>query len=149
MFALEHRSRCSIAATGAVLIGIALALVPLYGSSAVNATMTKRDNLQTAAASLSDDLVPGLPQIRDPFARYLPAPPSTIPVPQLKKRTRRGHPFVRAIVAGPQPRALVEDGSTRIVAIGDDVDGSAIVDIEPDTLVLHDGRRLGFGETVP
>ena len=90
-----------------------------------------------------------LPRVNDPFARNLPALAQRPIASSLvaKKKQQHGHPFLRAVVAGAHARALVDDGSIRIVEVGDTVDGSRVVDIEPDGVVLSDRRRLGFGET--
>jgi hypothetical protein len=149
MLALDDRSRCLLACSGAILASIGFALIPICGRSAMNATIQPANN----AAKTSFTLRPAernlvLARVYDPFARSLPSPASRpLPPPGAAPGLKQhGHPFVRAIVAGAHPRALVEDGSIRIVRIGDPVDGSNVVEIEPDGIVLGDRRHLGFGE---
>lgn len=55
---------------------------------------------------------------------------------------------VRAIVAGSNPSALIEDnGKPRVVQTGDLLDGGRILRIDRAGILLQNGRRLGIDES--
>lgn len=79
---------------------------------------------------------------RDPFAA-----PSYMQTPSQAAQTRA---VVRAVASGPRASALVEeDGQTRLVSVGDSVDGSAIVRIDARGIVLGNGARVRLEDLQP
>ncbi len=52
-------------------------------------------------------------------------------------------PIVRAVVLGPQSRALVESsGTVQVLGVGDSLSGEAITAIDARGIILADGSRL-------
>ncbi len=122
------------------------ALIPLFGRSA---PIAERLSPETFPVPIPEARIL-MSEIRprgDPFARALPvvgerktaratAPP--------KKREAR----LVAIAMGAVPHALLSlgSGTTRIVGVGDAIEGTRIVSIASDKVVLADGQRLQFSE---
>lgn len=78
-----------------------------------------------------------LRNVRDPFAS------EDVPGEQPKQPVKREGPIVRAIISGPSPRALVEDGGhLRIVEVGDRLGGAAIEAIAGGRVILTGGQTL-------
>jgi hypothetical protein len=122
------------------------ALIPLFGQSAPGP-----DRLSPSVVVLSiPDARILAREIRprgDPFARALPSlgerKTARNPSPPKKRDAR-----LVAIAMGAAPHALVslEGGKTQIIGVGDAIEGSRVVSIAADTVVLADGRRLHFSE---
>jgi hypothetical protein len=87
-------------------------------------------------ASIDDDPPPVLPA--PPPLPRLPAPrvvSAIAPAPALS--------HVSAIVTGTQPTAIVDSAEgTRLVGLGDALDGSSVAAIANDAVVLANGKRL-------
>src|SRR5581483_1370858 len=121
-----------------------------------------RDVPISAAVALNVPLVPpalDVPNVnirRDPFAAPatppslggLPGDPSAGMV--LPPNAAAGAPVLRAIVAGPQPKALIDvGGRPTVVGIGSPLAGSAVAAIGKTVVVLDDGRTLHLSEERP
>lgn len=100
--------------------------------------------------------IPALTIRRDPFAAPatasplggLPGDPSAGMV--LPPNAAAGAPVLRAIVAGPQPKALIDvGGRPTVVGIGSPLAGSAVAAIGKTVVVLDDGRTLHLSEERP
>lgn len=99
-----------------------------------------------------------IPPERDAFAPQasvdddqqpvLPSPPPQLPrmplprvAPKIARAALTSH--ITAIVIGTHPTAIVESGEgSRLVSLGDALDGSTIVAIDGDAVVLANGNRL-------
>ena len=69
-----------------------------------------------------------------------PQPPRATPPP----------PRLTAVVTGTRPVALVElHGTTRVVAVGDRIDGTVVVAIDAGTIRLANGTALRIATRVP
>jgi hypothetical protein len=148
MLRLTRRKRPAVGCAGAVLVSAGIALAPVSGRPAARMPPLPGIVRHAVSASPVAGARPALGYVDDPFARPLPGSTSPPASGRIAVHRQRGHPFVRAIVAGARPRALIDDGAIRIVGIGEIVDTSRIVAIGPNAVVLADGRRLGF-ETPP
>lgn len=144
MIRLGKRSRRVLTLLGAGLTICSFAAFPLVGiPDARNHDLVSvpRD----AALTPLTDGYSRLPRVDDPFERPLPANPPLTPraMPRLaRQETVR----VRAIVGGATVLALIEDGGTRVVRVGDRVDGARVVAIDSEAVVLSDRRRIGVDE---
>ena len=146
MRALSYRRRKLIASSGAMFLCAGFALIPLIGSS------TPAPNIiapKTTGTLLGDAGVPrGELRLRaDPFSRVLPIAPQARmfrPVLVKKKQDLR----IVAIAFGTRPHALVSlpEGSTQIVGVGDAIEGTRVLSILANAVVLFDGRHLSFTE---
>ncbi len=146
MFALTSRRRKLFASSGAMFVCAGFALIPVFGHAAPGPERLSPD---VVAVPIPDGRIP-VREIRphgDPFARALPAmgerKSARVPSPQKKRDAR-----LVAIVMGAAPHALLslENGATQIVAVGDVIEGTRIVSIVSDTVILADGRCLQFSE---
>lgn len=91
-------------------------------------------------ATIDDDPSPAPPpSAPQPLPRLLTAPnvlarPLPLPLPST---------HVTAIATGTQPTAIVDSGgTTRVVGVGDALDGSTIERIDQKGIALADGRQL-------
>jgi hypothetical protein len=103
---------------------------PFAGGPAPARTNTVRPDLST----------PRTPALPPPFA---PLPPNAGagggPFP-----VRAAHAVVRAVVTGAHPFALVEsEGETRLVTLGDTVDGASVTAIAADGIHLANDHTIG------
>jgi hypothetical protein len=170
MFALNLTSRALLAGTAFAAFAAAFVTAPFTadGAAGVNALHTARPEPLITATPFA--IV--LPR-RDPFAGEPPSeqrsiadggasrlvaptvplvpeiPAAIRPLPPNAGAAGFALPFtagtrVTAVVTGTHPFALVDEGGTsRVVTIGDHVDGNAIAAITPD------GVRLSTGATIP
>ena len=140
------RSRTILAASGAALAVAAFSLLPLYGNStvAVEGLAPTRDDGGRSAHPDWSKL--RLSHVDDPFAHPLPEN-HDVTSPRSPRRSRLTNVRLRAIVAGKERLALIEDGSSRIVGAGDSVEGVRIVQIGLDDMHLADGRVLHIDES--
>ncbi len=92
---------------------------------------------------------------RDPFLQEVRfVKPSTPPSPLAGGRSSTGMRItgasVRGLAFGQKPKAVIEvEGATKIVAPGDFIDGSRIVSILLDRIILSDGSVLMFSRRLP
>lgn len=158
MFSLSTRSRGALVAGALLAFAAAYATTPIVARSAA-APLIPVPSL-APASPLATPLALVLPR-RDPFAGEsrgsdaspspalsgLPAIPALIgALPPNPGAAGLPPPAVRvtAIVSGSRPYALVdENGTTRIVAAGDRLDG------EPIKAIGQDGIRLAHGALLP
>lgn len=64
--------------------------------------------------------------------------------------TAQGNPSITAIVTGPSPRALIDDGAhVRMVGVGDALAGSRILAIDAAGIHLENGTVMPFAEEHP
>lgn len=142
MLRLTARSRRFAALAGSVLTVTAFAMLPATGWSSGTVHAGPQDARVTPAMLWAEDTKTALPFADDPFARKLPEsrqpPHSTQRAGAIDQTVAR----VRAIATGEEPLALIDDGSVRIVTVGDTVRSSRITSITPDGLSLSDGSRL-------
>jgi len=80
--------------------------------------------------------------------------PSTSASPRAGRRNpAAGHLSeisVRGLAFGQEPKAVIEvEGTTKIVAAGDFIDGTRISSILADRIVLNDGSVLMFARAQP
>jgi hypothetical protein len=88
-------------------------------------------------ASVDDDQQPVFPSPPPQLSRLLL--PHVAPAPAPITVTSR----VTAVVTGTNPTAIVDSGGeSRLVSLGDALDGSTIVAITNDAVVLGNGKRL-------
>lgn len=165
MHPLDDAARRRALTWSALLCAIPLCLAPLAGRSSLEvaserATFDARFNAPTLAATWNDRPVN---VARDPFIPEtrptdVPSPPPDI----VGMHVTAGQPIgyvastplsrssVTAIVSGPSPRALVDDGvHVRVVGIGDILAGSRIVSIDGMGVRLQNGTLLGLAEDGP
>lgn len=119
-----------------MLCALALCLLPVAGESALQIHTDQRTFdtrfAGTAVTPAPDESLPA----RDPFEPDIAQLPAAV---QLPKETVAVH----AIVAGSDPRALIEEaGRMRIVQVGDSVRSSTVRAITADGLMLADGSKL-------
>jgi len=148
MFQLTKRARSALAIVGAILACGGFALVPLYGRPAGETVRRAALSADSPAEVLVADTSARIRQVVDPFARPLLAQNTSVSQTGSRPATQERLPFVRAIVAGARARALLAfgDGSVHIVALGDTVGSARVAAIEPDAVVLSDGRRMVLAE---
>jgi len=122
------------------------ALIPLFAHSA---PMAEGVSQNAVVVPLPDAriLVPEIHPHSDPFARALPAGRER-KVARVSPTPKKSDVRVVAIVMGHVPHALltIEGGTTQIVGLGDAIEGTRVVSIAADMVVLSDGRRLQFSE---
>lgn len=155
MFPLPH----SPAALGRYAIGAAIVSIPFFGDvlagvpAGVAMATPAAENVLLVPAALD---VPVLNIRRDPFSAPatatpvsgLPGDPSAGMV--LPPNAAAGAPVLRAIVAGPQPKALIDvGGRPSVVGIGSPLAGSTVAAIGKTVVVLDDGRTLHLTEERP
>ena len=144
---LGLRSRTLLAASGATLAVAAFAMLPLNGNSSVASEEVGSVRDGSHSAPIDRRITLRLSAVNDPFARPLPADVSVIS-PQPRAVLRKTVSIrLRAIVAGRDPLALIDDGSSRIVRSGDTVQGVRIIAIDGDSVHLADGRAIRMDES--
>lgn len=144
---LGRRSRTVVAASGAALAVAAFAILPLTGSSSVASDRVTAVRYGGDSTSIGRRMTLHLSTLNDPFARPLPEDRNTVsPVPRAVLR-KAASIRLRAIVSGKERLALIDDGSSRIVTVGDMVDGVRIVAIDGDSVHLADGRAIRMDES--
>lgn len=136
--------RCRLLHAAIAVCALALLLSPLAARSARGLPRGVASSLSFAQLAPPPVETP-FPKIyieRDPFA----APPSLAQTSQ-RQQTRA---TVRAIASGSKAAALIEeDGRTRLVSVGDRVDGSVVSAIDAKGIVLLDGARIRIEELQP
>jgi hypothetical protein len=150
---LDERRRKHFSAFSAILCSVPIFLVPLAGRSSLE--------LPTSKASIQGHYeIPRLTPVlqaravkilRDPFVADAEVTGKAEPHPLTAFDSSMPIvPIVHAIVSGPAPRALVvENGSDRIVAVGDVLAGSRITAIDPTGVRLANGAIFSLSEGTP
>jgi hypothetical protein len=157
---MDDRQRQRLLHIAAMLCALPLFLAPLAGRSAFEAREAHTVLIERLKAD-SNLLQPDSPVrvLRDPFVSNTAqpialsesigaAPRGGVVGMHVTQGTPIGiaapaAPAVRAIVAGLDPRALVEvRGRVSIVGIGDEIDGSRVVRITANAIVLRNGTSL-------
>jgi hypothetical protein len=130
------RRRASIVA--AASCAVSCCLLPLCARPSLQ-DLNDRDALRLHAAFPAAQTIArsSPPEVRrDPFVAE-----------EVRASVRAG--VVRAVITGAVPRALLDDGTTtRVVGLGDSVDGLQIVTIDPQGLLLSDGERIELAKSV-
>lgn len=103
----------------------------------------------TPIAPRNDAFAPRATLDDDEPRAAVPSPPPLAPMPNahppLARPAQRAPIRVTAVATGDHPTAIIaEGGASRVVTIGDRVDGSTIGAIDDDAVVLADGRRLSL-----
>jgi hypothetical protein len=161
MFALRDNERRTLVRLSLTLTLGALSLLPLTAPSSLDAA-AEAGSL-TAAPVLPDpparQRVARVELTRDPFAaeNAIDAPNETTPADASEAAllppnggaslagamTENGAAIVRAIILGPQARALVESGNdVRILGVGDALGASSVSSIDAAGIVLRSGVRI-------
>jgi len=144
MLRLANRSRRVLLLAGALAAVASFASLPLLAEPLWrHAPGTSAEN-DVAVVWPPDMRAVRLPPIDDPFARALPEEPAPLPA-GVHRSIEAGKSLdvrVQAIIQGKPPLALVQDGTTRIVAVGDTIEGARITAIAPDRILLANGKRL-------
>jgi hypothetical protein len=170
MFALDRTSRALLAGAAFAAFAGAFVTAPFVadGAAGIDAlhparpaplvtaipfaiVLPRRDPFAgeppAAQRSIGEGTPSGLAAPRIPVVPEIPA--AIRPLPPNAGAAGFALPFtagtrVTAVVTGSRPFALVDEGGTsRVVTIGDHVDGNAIAAITPD------GVRLSTGATIP
>ncbi len=170
---LDDAHRRRLLTWSAVCCGISLCLAPLAGRSSFElASEQAAFNTRFSTAALQPIWTPKPVSVaRDPFIPEvygvnLPAPQDSI----VGMRVTQGDPIgftlpanrgaagtplqdgdfapqVTAIVIGPSPRALIDNGTqVRVVAVGDKLAGSRVTGIDENGVHLQSGVVLGLTE---
>jgi hypothetical protein len=167
MFALSRVQRNAVAGAAVCTFAGAVALLPTQAGSRLGppapALLHAKPSTPAPAgpvAPLRDPFLPRVDESADgaatpapsrgrlpELARLAPLPPNAgagpFPFAAATPATQ-----LRAVVTGPQPRALIEEnGRTRLAGVGDRLAGARISAIDSDSVTLDDGRRLTL--TVP
>jgi hypothetical protein len=100
-------------------------------------------------ATRNDAFAPRATVDDDEPRAVVPSPPPLVPTPNVRpalvKPAQRAPVRVTALATGVHPTAIIGEGAaSRIVTIGDRLDGSTIAAIGDDAVVLADGRRLSL-----
>jgi hypothetical protein len=172
MFALDAGSRTALAAAAFAAFGAAFVTTPIVarGDAAVVAIPIPSVAPLPAQAALAD-IVPRRDPFAGgdaPAARPSPASPESIAMPALPMLPQipaalrplppnagagdTAFPFaggprtsavVTAVITGPHPFALIDEGgATRVLTIGDRIDGEPIAAIDADGVHLSGGTLL-------
>ena len=129
--------RGTLLAISAVLCALGLCLLPVAGESALQIHTAQRTFDARFASAVPQDSTDGPLPSRDPFE------PDEVQPQPAAARTAVAAVAVRAIVAGADPRALIEEaGRMRIVQPGDTVRFSTVRSISAQGIVLGDGTKL-------
>ena len=162
VFALAPRSRALLAAAALASFAAAFATTPIVARGAGN--IAPLDPSHVATLPAPTPLLVVVPR-RDPFAGGADGPPASAPTPDVADARARlampnvmlpvppslGTPVfqpvatsrVTAIVTGGHPTALVdENGSARIIAVGDLFAGARVVHIDLNGVRLTNGATL-------
>jgi hypothetical protein len=137
---LTRRRQAALAVCGATLAATAFAVPALYGNSAIAVGGASRTIDAGPAIRALTKSPPRFPQIVDPFALAFADDARVATTTPPTAKPRKAVLRLRATVAGKERLALIDDGSSRIVTIGDEVDGTRIVGIDTDGVRLSDGR---------
>jgi hypothetical protein len=160
MLALSRTERHAVSAAALAAFLTAFAIVP--GQAVSRFASAGQPPVPRRAMPAPTDVLPE----HDPFVPLIadasPAPPAAaaprlVPLPP---NARAGaFPFagtmppplrLLAVVSGPQPGAIVDEGgASRFVVRGDRVAGARIRAIDPDGIRLDDGRRISLARTDP
>jgi hypothetical protein len=133
---LYDDERCSLMRLAAMLILGGIAVLPLttQGSSLAGAADAPVHTETATLATPARLVFPGFSVSRDPFV-----PTQAVVV---SPQNTGSAPVVRAIVLGDPARALVEeDGTVRVLAVGDRVGGLRVAAITARGIWLSDGTR--------
>jgi hypothetical protein len=172
MFALDAASRTALAAAAFAAFGAAFVTTPIVARGAAEAVPAAAPSVvplpaRTALADIQPRRdpfaggdVPAARPIAAPHVQTaMPATPPLLPIPAalrpLPPNAGAGDaafPFadgthtgavVTAIITGPHPFAIVDEaGTTRILTVGDHVDGDSIVAIDGGGVRLSGGTLL-------
>ena len=138
----------SLALSGAAAAAPAMLIPSIPDPRHVRVTSTARDPFEpdNIARTALPEATGGL----DPRG-LAPLPPNAGAAFMSGSQEATGGVSVRAIVTGANsPRALIdEDGSVRVVAPGDRVAGSAVLEIGSGGIRLANGVRLPLSEETP
>jgi hypothetical protein len=149
-----HDKRPFFAAAALLCYAAAIILAPTGARSQLDS----RTRVADVAETRVEPAPPAITPERDAFAPrasveddpppVLPAPPAQLPRLPVSHVVSAPAPaavasHVAAIVTGTHPTAIVDaaEGS-RLVNIGDALDGSTVVEIATDAVVLANGKRL-------
>jgi hypothetical protein len=149
-----HDKRPLFAAAALLCYAAAIILAPTGARSQLDSRTRVADVAETriepaprAIAPERDAFAPRA-SVEDDPPPVLPTPPPQLPrlpvphvVPAMAPAAVASH--VTAIVTGTHPTAIVDstEGS-RLVSIGDALDGSTVVEITDDAVMLANGKRL-------
>ena len=153
---LNRVKRLVLGAASLACFAAVLLLMPAGASSKLDVRV--RDPVADATPRLEAPPTPVAPE-RDAFAPQasldedlrpaVTSPPPLAPMRFTRPAIVMPPPLspmrVTAIATGEHPTAIVKSGGTsRVVTIGDAIDGSAIETIDDATVVLANGRRLSL-----
>lgn len=143
---LARRSRAILAALGATFAVGAFASLPLYANSAGADGYAGRSIDRDEPVLAARDISFPFSNVNDPFARSFPGDGYAPTSHQVVVPRRAGTLRLRAIVAGKERLALVDDGSSRVVTTGDSIAGARVIAITVDSVRLSDGRVIRIDE---
>jgi hypothetical protein len=148
---LYDTDRRSLKRFAIMLIAGGVAVLPLttQSSSIAGAAAAPGDTYDAGLARPTRLTFPGFSLSRDPFVptqairEKLEAGSGAAPTGLAPYAPAPVAPIVRAIVVGDPPRALVEeDGTVRVLALGDRIGTLRITAITTEGLTLSDGSHL-------
>lgn len=142
MFDVTTFKRKVAGVTGAALMASAFAVLPtvVLPNGDVRSAAVRESTADGNV--LSNDARATLPPARDPFSGLLPAT-ERAPAAVIKEGIKHeGQVRVRAISLGDEEMALIDDGSVRIVTVGDQIGKAYVSSMTPEAVTLSDGRRL-------
>lgn len=133
---------------------IAILLVPLAALPGPEFSDVQNASAGVQVPDVPEKLAyPALDVRHDPFARPTQGPSIDDDDPDFVLPPNAGiasEPVVRAVVVGPDPKALVEiDGQARIVGIGTHLGAESIAGITTQGVTLDDGERLPLDASRP
>lgn len=143
--------RKGLLSIGACMCATAVALTPLAGRSSFDAGVVHAASASrvTVAAAAQSTPAPPVVVVRDPFLNETQDVSAAQKPVGAAGAPSHGFPVVRAVISGTQPRALVDqDGSIRIVAIGDRIAGARIEAIFARSIRLANGVTLELKDNV-
>lgn len=155
MFELTERERRLLTVISLMLCGGSIALLPLTAESARN------ESRPIDARSASSPWAPpavtyaALRVSRDPFQPFrgtMPLAPALAGADssEMALPPNAGAVIVRAVVLGPQSRALVEiGGRVNVLGVGDELASGTIASIDERGVVLSSGARIPLTKDRP
>lgn len=141
---LAEPGRRRLFAAAATLCIVPVLLAPLAGRSSFE-MQAEREVFERrfVAAPASANAINTPVVSRDPFIAQTSETESAHVATATASKAAQGTAVVRAIVSGPSPRALVEEGGrVRIVADGDVVSGARVISIDETGVLLSNGTVL-------
>ncbi|MFN2449200.1 MAG: hypothetical protein ABR508_05315 [Candidatus Baltobacteraceae bacterium] len=134
-----HENRRIVLASALAVCAISMCLLPLAARSSLEmseGTAASAGRFEHAPVRLRQTTTPPL-VLRDPFIAEGEGPAHDL------HAAMPSAVFVRAVITGSSPRALIEDGGRiRIVQPGDAVAGSTVRSLGVKGIVLENGIRL-------